>query len=140
MTAASEIPEIQNEPVTAEELAIPEEAKISGCQDEVGAPSCEEEIFSKFPSLKGKSLDELINKERYEELRALGLSSEEAFFATAKNRAASADNRSHLGGSVPKGVHAPSHGMSASELCEARELFRGISDEEIRNLYRRVTK
>ncbi len=98
------------------------------------------ELVSLFPGADGKNLSELVNEKRYEELRALGLSTEEAFFATAKKQARTHDNRSHLGTSVPRSVKAPLGAMSARELQEARELFGGVSDEELRSLYQRVTK
>ncbi len=97
-------------------------------------------LSSHFPSVLGKGLSELVNEKRYEELRTLGLSPEEAFLATAKKQEVRYDNRTHLRSSVPRNVTAPKSAMTPGELLEARELFGDISDEEIRSLHQRVTR
>lgn len=97
-----------------------------------------DELKARFPELaKISDVSELDNPLRYAALRDLGLTPEEAYLATRKRRAS--DNRSHLypspsiskneGGAIPE-----------SEMRSARELFAGMSDAEIRKLYRKVTK
>ena len=96
-------------------------------------------LSAKHPELgRCESPEELIRVERYEELRALGLSEEEAYLATAR-RARRPDNRQHLTSSVTGGVGSPSSAMSERELRAARELFYGMSDAEIRRLYKKVS-
>ena len=96
-------------------------------------------LCRQLPELTGGEAMTAVKRERYGELRALGLSAKEAYLAT-KERGARPDNRSHLQSSVPKGSNAPKIGMSASELLFARELFGTLSDTEIKRLYQRVTK
>ena len=76
---------------------------------------------------------------RYSELRALGLTEKEAFFASA-SRAPRADTRSHLGGGMPKMARSPMGAMPRRELEAAHEIFSGLSDRQIENLYKKVTK
>lgn len=131
----------ENENVSTVEEAVPEITSAENREpDNFDLAQDAEEIVSEFPSTSGKTLDELVNKRRYGELRSLGLSAKEAFLATAKREPATYDNRSHLSASSFRSVHAPHSAMSTRELTEAREIFSGLSDEEIRNLYQRVTK
>ena len=93
------------------------------------------EEFSERRDLK--DITELENPLRYAALRDLGLSPVEAYLATARRTVR--DNRSHLYSartvsSSQKGV------MPESELQAARDIFVGVSDADIRKLYRRVTK
>ncbi len=130
---------------TTETVADESTAIIPEGQEEAAAVSFDakselDTLSTHFPFVSGKALPELVNEKRYEELRSLGLSAEEAFLATAKKQGGTYDNRAHLCGSVPKSVKAPVSAMTPHELLEARELFGGISDEEIRSLYQRVTK
>ncbi len=130
------------------EIRAPEETEQPIQNAEENAPvtsefdieSEEECLHAQFLGTEGKSLSELVNEKRYIELRTLGLDPKEAFRATAKRDERAYDNRSHLSASVMRSVHAPSSAMSQAELSEARELFGGMSDEEIRNLYQKVTK
>ncbi len=130
------------------EILSTEESEQATRNAEEGAPlaegfdiAAEEEcLHAQFLGTEGKSLSELVNEKRYIELRTLGLDTKEAFRATAKRDERTYDNRSHLSASVMRSVHAPSTAMSQAELSEARELFGGMSDEEIRNLYQKVTK
>ncbi|MBQ8720375.1 MAG: hypothetical protein IJY65_05020 [Clostridia bacterium] len=97
------------------------------------------ELIRDFPELSDKkSLSEIENPARYGVLRELGLSPKEAYLASSFSRRA--DNRAHLHSSVPARAAAPDTTMSAKELEGARELFSGLSDSEIRSLYKRVTK
>ena len=92
-----------------------------------------------FPELSElKSITELENPLRFAALRDLGLSAEEAYLATAKRRLMK-DNRAHLTASVPTGA-TPDMEMPRHDLEVAREMFSGLSDREIRALYRKVTK
>ena len=91
--------------------------------------------FSELHSLE--SIAELEIAERYGALRDLGLTPREAYLATAK-RPRRYDTRAHLQSAVPIKAGAPDVGMSQRELAAARELFSGLSDSEIRSLYKRV--
>lgn len=92
--------------------------------------------FSELRSLE--NIAELENAERYGALRDLGLTPREAYLATSA-RPRRYDNRAHLKSSVPIRAGAPDVGMPSNELAAARELFSGLSDSEIRSLYKRVT-
>lgn len=97
-----------------------------------------EELRAEFPELSSlSSVTELDDPVRYGALRDLGLTPREAYLATRKRR--EVDNRAHLrpARSVARGA-APL--MTEAEMSAARELFSGISDSEIRQLYKRVTK
>ena len=97
-----------------------------------------EELIRDFPELSGKrSLAEIENPARYGVLRELGLSPREAYLASSFSKRS--DNRSHLHSAVPGRASSPEGGMTARELEGARELFSGLSDSEIRSLYKRVT-
>ena len=96
------------------------------------------ELAIEFPRLGGEGAEALFDTARYKELRELGLSSKEAFLATSKRTAERKDTLSHLGGSVPKRARPLDTGMTQAEMRSAREIFTGMSDEEIRALYRRV--
>ena len=96
------------------------------------------ELADQFPELAGiKDITELENPLRYAALRDLGLSAAEAYLATSPRR--KQDNRAHL---RPTRSVAKSSTplMSEAEMNAARELFDGISDSQIRQLYKRVTK
>ena len=87
-------------------------------------------------------LGEMPGALRFAELRGLGLSVREAYFAV---RGASDEKplyerggRAHLHGSVPGRAAAVGVGMSAGEIEGARRLFPHLSDREITALYRRV--
>ncbi len=97
-------------------------------------------LSEEFPRLRAEEPEALLDTQRYRELRALGLSSREAYLATAKRSEIRQDSRAHLSGSVPKRAHPLGTGMSTQELSLAREIFGSMSDEDIRSLYRRVTK
>lgn len=94
-------------------------------------------LKSEFPELNSLvDISELENPLRYAALRDLGLTPAEAYLATARKRRG--DNRSHLHSSVPKHSAFPGPGISESELTAAREIFPDMSDNEIRQLYRKV--
>lgn len=128
-------------PVTEQEdSTLPESDESTPDVPEFNIAAEEECLRTHFFGTEGKSLSELVNEKRYIELRSLGLDPKEAFLATAKRDSHAYDNRSHLSTSVMRNVHAPNIAMSQAELSEARELFGGMPDEEIKNLYLKVTK
>lgn len=104
---------------------------------EIDLDSDLEELAGEFPESISK--DALSDSERYKELRALGLTPAEAYLASIR-RAPKFDSRSHLRTSVPRAAKSPGSAMSRHELIEARELFSGLSDRQIEDLYRKVTK
>ena len=96
-----------------------------------------EELIAEFPELSDlRDASELSDPIRYGKLRDLGLSPKEAYLATA-GRKRIIDTRAHLSGAKPKPLNTPSS-ISAYAVRCVRELFDGISDEEIISLYRRV--
>lgn len=46
----------------------------------------------------------------------------------------------HVTSAVPKGARGPECPMTRKEMERARELFSGLSDNEIHNLYKKVTR
>ena len=93
------------------------------------------ELASEFP----EAISEDMLTDRYRELRTLGLTPAEAYLASAR-RTPKFDSRSHLKTSVPRAVKSHVGAMSRRELLEARTLFSGLSDRQIEDLYRKVTK
>ena len=96
-----------------------------------------EELSLVCPGISDENADEYCNLERYRELKALGLTAEEAFAATARKRT-HRDSRAHLSSSIGRGASIPRSGMSEQDLRAAREIFVGMSDAEIRQLYKKV--
>lgn len=95
-------------------------------------------LKSEFPELSAISdITGLDDPLRYAALRDLGLSPAEAYLATQGKRRAR-DNRSHLVAS-PTIASASKGAISEREMEAARDIFPGISDSEIRKLYRKVT-
>ncbi len=84
-------------------------------------------------------ISDISDNKRYSELRGLGLTPREAYLA-AVSRPTVIDNRAHLTGAVPKSASAPSSQMTRGELEMARSLFEDLNDNELRRLYKRVTK
>lgn len=79
--------------------------------------------------------------ERYKELRALGLTHEEAYLASSVKSGTSRmhDTRSHLSDSTPRAAGSQKTVMTRRELREAREIFAALDDSEIIRLYKKVT-
>ena len=99
-----------------------------------------EELRSTFPELSELgSITELKNPTRYAALRDMGLSVSEAYLVTTP-RETRPDNRSHLTSSVPRGAKSPDGPMTKQQLNQARAIFGNMSDSEIYNLYKKVTK
>ena len=94
------------------------------------------ELGEFHPGITEESAGAICNLERYRELRALGLDTKEAYRATSIERSAS--TRRHLSGAIGNAAAPNRKGISEQELRSARELFGGISDAEIRQLYNRV--
>lgn len=94
------------------------------------------EEFSPGAQIK---ITDLRNPIRYGALRDLGLTPKEAYLASGGKKE-KANNRAHLSSSVPRKISASFSEMPRAELDAARELFSDMSDSEIRNLYRKVTK
>ena len=137
MIDEKEIGEVKEAPLDDAEKTVEEEPKETDYRS-----IADEDIRtlrSLFPELRdAKSITELENPLRFAALRDLGLSAEEAYLATAK-RQPRIDNRAHLTASIPT-MAMPEEDMPRHELEAAREMFSGLSDKEIRSLYRRVTK
>lgn len=94
-------------------------------------------LKAEFRELSGLSdISELENPMRYAALRDLGLSPLEAYLATSRRH--KKDNRSHLYATRTV-TSTPQGSMSEAELTAAREIFSGVSDAEIRRLYKRVS-
>jgi len=126
----------ENEPieeVLTEEVSESEEIVAENA--ELDIESDLSELASEFP----EPISEEMLTGRYSELRALGLTPAEAYLASVR-RTPKFDSRSHLKTSVPRAVKSPSGAMSRRELLEARALFSGLSDRQIEDLYRKVTK
>lgn len=134
--------------ITPADSTLPESAETSPIEDggefisaEDGGASTEAELLSlaeSFPEiLASENPTDIINLERYNELRTLGLTEREAYLATRSVRARE-DSRSHLSPSVTREARGPHSAMPEGELRACRELFFGMSDAEIRRLYKRV--
>ncbi len=125
----------------AEEVTPEPAPPAAQAADYVALEAADMEALKKeFPELADLcSLTELEHPARYGTLRELGLSPKEAYLATEHRRAKDIDNRSHLRSTIPHAVGGSGECISASELAAARELFLGLSDHEIRKLYKKVT-
>ena len=119
---------------SAEVDEIPELEAMDDSTEEVDYTGEIESLMGEFPDV---NLGE--REARYAELRALGLTQKEAFFASA-SRAPRMDTRSHLSGGMPKMARSPMGAMPRRELEAAREIFSGLSDRQIEDLYKKVTK
>lgn len=98
-----------------------------------------EELRLAFPEARNiTDITELENPLRYAHLRDLGLSASEAYLATSPKRQRT-DTRAHLTSAVSRIAASPKNSMTRRELDSAREIFSGMSDSEIQNLYKKVT-
>lgn len=95
------------------------------------------DLITEFPELRS-AVRGGISTKRYGELRSLGLSVREAYLAASAPRGL--DNRSHIVSGVPGGARSPELGMSSAEMEIARNIFHGLSEQEIKRLYSAVTK
>lgn len=142
-TPYTENEEISDEALSNEEETetVDEEPEKLGDTDYESLEAADiKELKSLFPELhSAESIALLPNPVRYAALRDLGLTPREAYLATSEPQRRY-DNRSHLTSVVPHGAGGGASVMSARELDEARALFSGLSDREIRRLYKKVTK
>ena len=81
---------------------------------------------------------EELNEERYLELRALGLTPEEAYLASARPKKLR-PTTAHLSDSTPKSMKSREAKIPYTELMRARQIFIGMDDTEIQRLYKKVT-
>jgi hypothetical protein len=107
-------------------------------------------LKQEFPELKNlKHISEIPNFKRFGECRDKGLSPKEAFsaanpdgirdnVANATRRAALNDTKNHLKSNVPKGAKDNALSIPKSELAEWREMFPGLSEKELRALYKKT--
>ncbi len=95
-------------------------------------------LAESFPEiLASENAADVMNLDRYAELRRLGLSEREAYLAT-RSVTVREDNRAHLSPTVTREAKGPGSAMPEGELRACRELFFGMSDAEIRRLYKKV--
>ncbi|MBP5428684.1 MAG: hypothetical protein J6Z04_05310 [Clostridia bacterium] len=91
-----------------------------------------------------RHLGEMPGALRFAELRGLGLTVEEAYFAVRGAVVEKTDpdrgGRAHLHGSVPGRAASGGNGMTVGEIENARRLFPGLPDREIASLWRRVNE
>ncbi len=85
------------------------------------------------------SIAALSNRERFAELRELGLSPEEAYRATRPFPKRGSGKR-HMTGASARRMSVGATSMPYGELEAARGLFPGLSSSEILSLYKRCTK
>lgn len=115
------------------------EGEYAPIEDETSRP--EDELLTlaeSFPELlSSENPRDIMNLDRYTELRRLGLTEREAYLATRSTKVRE-DNRAHLSPTVSREARGPHSAMPEGELRAARELFSGMSDAEIRRLYKRV--
>lgn len=116
-------PPVEEEPVDYEQLAAEDLAEIKRL-DPSYAPA--------------SHLGELPFARRFAELRDLGLSVKEALAAAAP-RFERQDGKTHLRAFAPRGARIPEGTLDRDRMKEAKQLFAGLSEQEINALYRRVT-
>ncbi len=114
---------VEEEPVDYEQLAAEDLAEIKRL-DPSYAPA--------------SHLGELPFARRFAELRDLGLSVKEALAAAAP-RFERQDGKTHLRAVAPRGARIPEGTLDRDRMKEAKQLFAGLSEQEINALYRRVT-
>lgn len=116
--------------------------------DEIYRKQAEEdlaELRRLDPEASGyRHLGEMPGALRFAELRGLGLSVEEAYYAVrgsfGEKPSPDRGGRAHLHGSVPGRAAAGGIGMTVGEIEQARRLFPGLPDREIASLWRRVNE
>ena len=91
-----------------------------------------------------RHLGEMPGALRFAELRGLGLTVKEAYYAVRgavdEKPVADRGGRAHLHGSVPGRAASGGNGMTVGEIENARRLFPGLPDREIASLWRRVNE
>ena len=118
-----------------------------GCElkkSEISEDADEEiDIEDEVENLRAESpeiteMREELNEERYLELRALGLTPEEAYLASARPKKLR-PTTAHLSDSTPKSMKSREAKIPYTELMRARQIFVGMDDSEIQRLYKKVT-
>ena len=127
---------IENEIIEAPDELSDSEGEVDVASE---VDSDVEELKSLFPELAELDSITKLNPTRYAALRDMGLSVSEAYLATTP-RETRQDNRAHLTSSVPRGAKSPGSPMTKQQLNQARAIFGDMSDGEIYNLYKKVTK
>lgn len=141
-------------PTESEDAQKPHTPDEEGVGDEDFALQAEAdmcELCALFPTLspdgRALSLGELANPTRFAELRAAGLTVEEAFLASNYRMLTKASPTpleggrgvSHMKGALPRSAGG-GHAMPSSLLVRTRTIFEGLSDKELTSLYHRVTQ
>ena len=101
------------------------------------------DIAEELENLRAESpeiteMREELNEERYLELRALGLTPEEAYLASARPKKLR-PTTAHLSDSTPRSMKSRETKIPYTELMRARQIFVGMDDSEIQRLYKKVT-
>ena len=129
----------------------PDEEGVSDEDYALQAEADMRELCALFPTLspdgRALSLGELANPTRFAELRAAGLTVEEAFLASNYRMLTKASppplqgrrGVSHMKGALPRSAGG-GHAMPTSLLVRTRTIFEGLSDKELTSLYHRVTQ
>ena len=123
---------------TSEEPSATVGAEVTEAEAEEIAPAPEEsepseEIREAQSSEQFAKMDGL---EKYYLLRRLGFSHEEAAVVTGSVTR----GKGHVRSAVAATSKSPAGAMPTRELTEARELFGDLTDAQIQNLYKKVTK
>lgn len=133
-TVSPEAEIAETEEVTKETFEIEKNDATATLEEDLNT------LKAEFPELAEiESITELGNPTRYAALRDLGLTAREAYLATSSRTVSRTDNRAHLISGVPRAARSPLTSMTKSQLAEARELFKGMSDAQIHQLYKKVT-
>ena len=149
-TVAAEIAESVPENGTEEtaQAGEPAQKEEAGPSDDVYRRQAEEDLLELQridpDAANYRHLGEMPGALRFAELRGLGLSVEEAYYAVRGARGekpvANRGGRAHLHASVPGRAASGGVGMTVGEIENARRLFPGLPDREIASLWRRVNE
>lgn len=134
----------------AEELAATTQKLLRDQQFEIRARQDLAELHAAYPETqKYKHVRDLPQdiRKRFGEFRDMGLSAKQAYAAAnpdgirtdtaaAVKKQVAHGSKEHLRSAVPKASKSDSIAMSKKELAEFRELFPGMSDSELRALYK----
>ena len=147
VTAVAEkpVPESGADETAADEAAPKEETEPSDDAYERQAEQDLLELKRIDPDAANYShLGEMPGALRFAELRGLGLSVEEAYYAVrgaqVEKPLPDRGGRAHLHASVPGRAASGGVGMTVGEIENARRLFPGLPDREIASLWRRVNE
>ena len=144
-------PEIRadvEEPAPPDEADEPDDPAPDPAPDETFRRQAEEDL-ARLRLLDPETaayhhLGEMPGAIRFAELREMGLSVEEAYYAVRgtnpEKPSPDRGGRAHLHASVPGRAASGGVGMTVGEIEAARRLFPGLPDREIASLYRRVNE